>query len=339
MSGESEVQFHFFNEPLEFIDYEPKKENPLVIRITPKTRKKGLKEFKDWCLFHTDFSADKIYFYNNHSKIPEFNAINDRSVYSNYRFRSYENPLNLIFQMSIFELSEDRTVEKFMGSCYYNVNKSLLQNSIIETEIPLIDLNQVIGSLKLEVLIITGLNESRNARLEKNYHYDFDKGCVTVGHRGMGKTFDAGLLPDIFCVENTIDSFREAYNRGAQMVEFDVVLTKDKIPIIYHDFSFCIDHPSICEGNENKFINIPVNQLNYDEIKQNRIYSGSITKSHSKLSLNSDEYEQQDNNKKDKKDHYTSKLMFPTLAEMFKELDINLAFNVEIKYPIDLEVI
>ena len=80
----------------------------------------------------------------------------------------------------------------------------------------------------------------------------------------MGKTFDAETLPDtrlkklitlsryenkwllkfnisFSFVENTIDSFREAHNRGAQMVEFDIVLTKDKIPIVYHDFMFCIN--------------------------------------------------------------------------------------------------
>jgi len=59
----------------------------------------------------------------------------------------------------------------------------------------------------------------------------------------MGKTFGIDdQLPSTYFVENTIDSFREAFKRGAQMVEFDVVLTKDKVPIIFHDFSFCIDH-------------------------------------------------------------------------------------------------
>lgn len=57
-------------------------------------------------------------------------------------------------------------------------------------------------------------------------------------------------------VENTIESFREAHNRGAQMVEFDVVLTKDKIPIVYHDFVFCIDQLS-----DNVYLNL-IN-LNY----------------------------------------------------------------------------
>lgn len=81
-------------------------------------------------------------------------------------------------------------------------------------------------------------------------------------------------------VENTIESFREAYNRGAQMVEFDVVLTKDRIPIVYHDFVFCIDQLSQQQqqqqnrtdatSSNNKLLSLAVNQLTYDEIKQNR---------------------------------------------------------------------
>lgn len=41
----------------------------------------------------------------------------------------------------------------------------------------------------------------------------------------------------------------------------------------------------------------------------------------------------------DLKDFFTSKLMFPTLKEMCTQLDPKLGFNVEIKYPIDLEVL
>lgn len=34
--------------------------------------------------------------------------------------------------------------------------------------------------------------------------------------------------------------------QGADFVEFDVVLTKDKVPVIYHDFSVCIAPNTVC---------------------------------------------------------------------------------------------
>jgi glycerophosphoryl diester phosphodiesterase len=36
--------------------------------------------------------------------------------------------------------------------------------------------------------------------------------------------------------ENTVHSFIEAGKNGADMIELDVHLTADKIPVIYHDF-------------------------------------------------------------------------------------------------------
>ena len=71
-------------------------------------------------------------------------------------------------------------------------------------------------------------------------------------------------------VENTIESFREAHNRGAQMVEFDIVLTKDKIPIVYHDFMFCINQEQDNHSSD-KYLSIAVNQLTYEEIKLYRV--------------------------------------------------------------------
>jgi len=49
-----------------------------------------------------------------------------------------------------------------------------------------------------------------------------------IGHRGA-----AALAP-----ENTMPSFVKAYECGATAIEFDVRLTKDGVPIIYHDDNF-----------------------------------------------------------------------------------------------------
>lgn len=40
--------------------------------------------------------------------------------------------------------------------------------------------------------------------------------------------------------ENTIASLKEAANKGADFVEFDVQLTKDLVPVIYHDFEISV---------------------------------------------------------------------------------------------------
>ena len=120
------------------------------------------------------------------------------------------------------------------------------------------------------------MQEQSNFMIKKNYNYHFNRSCVPIGHRGMGKTFDADAsLPNTNFVENTIESFREAYNRGAQMVEFDIVLTKDKIPIVYHDFIFCIDQ--LADKTSNNYISIAVNQLTYEEVKQGRVRNFLIT--------------------------------------------------------------
>ena len=49
---------------------------------------------------------------------------------------------------------------------------------------------------------------------------------LIIGHRGS-----AGTKP-----QNTIAGLREAIRVGADMVEFDVRLTRDKVPVLHHDF-------------------------------------------------------------------------------------------------------
>jgi glycerophosphoryl diester phosphodiesterase len=48
------------------------------------------------------------------------------------------------------------------------------------------------------------------------------------GHRGA-----CGYLP-----ENTMESFELAFELGCSAIEFDVVLTKDLVPVIRHDRDF-----------------------------------------------------------------------------------------------------
>ena len=61
---------------------------------------------------------------------------------------------------------------------------------------------------------------------------------LVFGHRGMGMTFKNLFytgqrhLP----MENTIDSFNAVAANGGDGIEFDVVITRDLVPLVYHDF-------------------------------------------------------------------------------------------------------
>lgn len=57
---------------------------------------------------------------------------------------------------------------------------------------------------------------------------------MVIGHRGLGKNVTS--TRSLQLGENTVPSFIAAASLGAQYVEFDVQLTKDHVPIIYHDF-------------------------------------------------------------------------------------------------------
>lgn len=57
---------------------------------------------------------------------------------------------------------------------------------------------------------------------------------LIIGHRGA-----AGLAP-----ENSIEALQKGYDVGADMLEFDVQLTRDKVPIVIHDSTLLRTHKS-----------------------------------------------------------------------------------------------
>ncbi len=85
-------------------------------------------------------------------KMSSFNALNERNVYSSFRFRSYEEPTNIIFQISVYEFNESGVMnENYLATSYYKINKSLLENSLIETDLSLLNSHQIVGSLKSKI--------------------------------------------------------------------------------------------------------------------------------------------------------------------------------------------
>uniref|UniRef100_A0A3P9PQZ9 Glycerophosphocholine phosphodiesterase 1 n=1 Tax=Poecilia reticulata TaxID=8081 RepID=A0A3P9PQZ9_POERE len=93
------------------------------------------------------------------------------------------------------------------------------------------------------------------------------RSTVDVGHRGAGSTHAAHHKVR----ENTIASFKSAANHGAAFVEFDVHLSKDSVPIVYHDLTCCI---STKKKNDQtlELIEVPVKDLTFDQLQLLKIF-------------------------------------------------------------------
>lgn len=73
--------------------------------------------------------------------------------------------------------------------------------------------------------------------------------------------------------ENTIASLKEAANKGADFVEFDVQLSKDLVPVIYHDFnvSMAITSKTDLLAENVEMIQVPMKNMTYDQLQQLKV--------------------------------------------------------------------
>lgn len=73
--------------------------------------------------------------------------------------------------------------------------------------------------------------------------------------------------------ENTIASLKNAANKGADFVEFDVQLTKDLIPIIYHDFLVSMATKSKTDllANDVEMVQIPVKDFTFEQLHKLKV--------------------------------------------------------------------
>lgn len=76
---------------------------------------------------------------------------------------------------------------------------------------------------------------------------------LVFGHRGA-----CGHLP-----ENTMESFELAFEMGSDAIEFDVVMTKDGVPVIRHDRDLSLT----TNISQKSFLSGDVDQLNLEDLK------------------------------------------------------------------------
>ncbi|KNG83260.1 putative ankyrin repeat-containing protein, partial [Aspergillus nomiae NRRL 13137] len=196
-----------------------------------------------------------------------------------------------------------------------------------------------------------------------------EEGVQLVGHRGLGQNTASRSYLQIG--ENTIESFLSASKQGATFVEvrmiwlkceanetnnYDVQLTRDLVPVIYHDFSLSesgTDIP-IHDLSLDQFMHasniqsprgVPVSVLgeaNAQPISTQNISakrrSRSLTKGHesgTREIRDRMKYTVDFVNKGFKPNTRGDFIQdsFTTLGELLEELPESIGFNIEIKYP------
>ncbi|GBL52273.1 Glycerophosphocholine phosphodiesterase [Candidozyma auris] len=122
-----------------------------------------------------------------------------------------------------------------LNSAYTKVGEKLrsLHNTIT---VPILELDslEMLGTLKCEYMCAKSFDHHQISITRSDTYWKQLVSTRVIGHRGLGKNMNK--RDSLQLGENTVESFIAAASLGASYVEFDVQLTKDHVPVIYHDF-------------------------------------------------------------------------------------------------------
>ncbi|KGO77703.1 Glycerophosphoryl diester phosphodiesterase [Penicillium italicum] len=236
------------------------------------------------------------------------------------------------------------------GDCFGANRESLVR----ERTIPILEKTtmEVMGTVTFTFIFARSV---MNLNLPPSVHrYTTDDTLQLVGHRGLGQnTINQSRIQ---LGENTIESFLSAAKQGASCVEFDVQLTRDLVPVVYHDFSLSesgTDIP-IHDLSSDQFMyanqlqsprGIPTKELKTQSAKcmlgefgREKPRSQSLTRCHAQETRQIQDRMKYtvDFMKKGLKPNTRGRCVqdsFTTLEQLLVELPESLSFNIEIKYP------
>lgn len=220
-------------------------------------------------------------------------------------------------------------------------------------KIPILETSSmdVLGYMKFEFICVTSFeNVGKIPEDSQRVFKTLSTSPTVIGHRGNGMNQRA--IKSLQLGENTVDSFITAATLGASYVEFDVQLTKDGIPVIYHDFTIAetgMDIP-MQELTLEQFLHLSETSSKKEEVKTHKDDSyvpsslRSNTVDHGDLGSLLHEFNPSQERMKLTKTWKAKEFKansrgsfiassFTTLEELFKKVPMNAGFNMELKYP------
>uniref|UniRef100_A0A3Q4N425 Glycerophosphocholine phosphodiesterase 1 n=1 Tax=Neolamprologus brichardi TaxID=32507 RepID=A0A3Q4N425_NEOBR len=209
--------------------------------------------------------------YKSRHSQPECGYALELSQWTEYSIHTMD-PDNLELTFEFFE--EDLSEHVVQGDIHpgHVGTACLLSSSFLESgndigvvTLPIMGRNfrQTIGKVRVDYLVIRPIQGLQCDMSSSYTKYWKKRGTLDVGHRGAGSTHAAKHHR---IRENTIASFKSAAKHGVAFVEFDVHLSKDAVPIVYHDLTCCISTKKKNDKNL-ELIEVPVKDLTYDQLQ------------------------------------------------------------------------
>uniref|UniRef100_A0A673J7Z9 Glycerophosphocholine phosphodiesterase GPCPD1-like n=1 Tax=Sinocyclocheilus rhinocerous TaxID=307959 RepID=A0A673J7Z9_9TELE len=183
--------------------------------------------------------------YKSRHSQPECGYALEPSQWTEYSIHTMD-PDNLELTFEFFEEDLSETVVQGDVHPGHVGTTILLSSTFVESgkdqdvvTLPIMSRNarQTIGKVRVDYLVTRPIQGFQCDMSQSFTKYWKKRSALVVGHRGAGSTH----APKHHKIrENTIASFLSAANHGAAYVEFDVHLSKDLVPIVYHDLTCCI---------------------------------------------------------------------------------------------------
>ncbi|XP_051951761.1 glycerophosphocholine phosphodiesterase GPCPD1 [Xyrauchen texanus] len=236
------------------------------------------------------------------------------------------DPDNLELIFEFFE--EDLSEAIVQGDAHHGYvgTACLLSSTFVESgkdlgvvTLPIMSRNsrQTIGKVRVDYLVIRPIQGMQCDMSQSFSKYWKKRSALDVGHRGAGSSHAAKHHK---VRENTIASFLSAASHGAAYVEFDVHLSKDLVPIVYHDLTCCISTKKKNDKNSMVLVEVPVKDLTYDQLQLLKLAHTTAMDVHDHKDLQEEEeyiYEHQP---------------FPSLSQIFQAVPDHVGFNIELKW-------
>lgn len=208
------------------------------------------------------------------------------------------------------------------GYHYLLPNNLKKSEGVLELPITCSTKHRPLGMMKIDFIKITPLSHPRcDLSLSYGRYWNQKHKGLDVGHRGSGTSFKASSGCGVIR-ENTIASLKKAGASGAKFVEFDVQLSKDLHPVIYHDFNVYVSLKKKVTLDTNDMIELPMKELTLEQLKNLKVYHTVEGKNRAAKFFDEDLIEHQP---------------FPELREALDTIDQNIGFNIEIKSAQQLE--